>query len=267
MTALRLGATPGVFGIVPKLVADHDDDSRAELRLLGEDLDVAAEWSATSRAAEFFGLSAHTWRGVPCALGRVAAVAAGEAPRLQLLHHPAGRACLPPGVEDADRDLLGPDLLALGDVAVLALLLVFSTSGSVGRSAVSALMPTRMPTRQSMTRTPRVAASGPVNPSALHDQDPGVQHVALLERRPERPVQAVLEVELAAPLDDVGEQVAVERGVLVEEGGEVEGVLGGDQLVEPHLARRHLGPVAGASARARGRAGLADALEDHGRRL
>ena len=76
-------------------------------------------------------------------------------------------------------------------------------------------------------------------------------------------MEAVLEVEVALPLDDVGEEVAVERGVLVEQRVEVERVLGGHQLIEPYLARRQLGP------RARGQSvvgvGPADAhpLEDH----
>ena len=74
--------------------------------------------------------------------------------------------------------------------------------------------------------------------------DAGVQDAPLLEGGTEGPVQAVLEVELAAPLHDVGEQVAVERGVLVEQGVEVQGVLGGHQLVEPDLARGQLGPGA-----------------------
>jgi hypothetical protein len=94
--------------------------------------------------------------------------------------------------------------------------------------------------------------------------DAGVQDAALLQGGPERAVQAVLEVEVAPPLDHVGEEVAVERGVLVEQGVELEGVLGGHQLVEPHLARGQLGP------RPRGQpvvgVGPADAhpLEDHG---
>ena len=52
--------------------------------------------------------------------------------------------------------------------------------------------------------------------------DAGVQHLALRERAPQRPVQPVLEVELAAPLDDVGEHVAVEGRVLGEQHVEVE---------------------------------------------
>ena len=36
-----------------------------------------------------------------------------------------------------------------------------------------------------------------------------MDHWPLLQSRPKRPVQAVLQVQLALPLDDVGEQVAV----------------------------------------------------------
>jgi hypothetical protein len=53
-----------------------------------------------------------------------------------------------------------------------------------------------------------------------------VEDPALLERGAEGAVQPVLQVEVALPLHDVGEQVAVERGVLVEEGVELERVLG-----------------------------------------
>jgi hypothetical protein len=42
-------------------------------------------------------------------------------------------------------------------------------------------------------------------------QDADVQHRPLLQRGPQRAVQAVLEVEVAPPADHVGEQVAVER--------------------------------------------------------
>lgn len=70
-----------------------------------------------------------------------------------------------------------------------------------------------------------------------------VQHVSLLQGSPQCPVQAVLEIELALPVDDMGKEVAIERGVLVEQGREIEGVLGRDELVEPYLMRRKLSPV------------------------
>ena len=73
----------------------------------------------------------------------------------------------------------------------------------------------------------------------------GVEDAALLEGGAQRAVQPVLEVVLALPLDDVGEQVSVEGGVLVEERVELEGVLRGDQLVEPDLAWRAAPPSPG----------------------
>ena len=54
--------------------------------------------------------------------------------------------------------------------------------------------------------------------------------VALLQRRPQRAVQAVLEVELAVPLHGVREQVAVEGRVVVEQRVEGQLALGGGQL-------------------------------------
>jgi hypothetical protein len=50
-------------------------------------------------------------------------------------------------------------------------------------------------------------------------------------------VQSVLEVELPLPLDDVGEEIAEERGLFVEESLEIEGALGGDQIGEAQLTR------------------------------
>jgi hypothetical protein len=70
-----------------------------------------------------------------------------------------------------------------------------------------------------------------------------VHHVALLQGRPERAVQAVLEVQLAAPLHGVREQVAVERGVVGEQGVEGQFLLRRRQRVHPDLARRDHRPV------------------------
>jgi GNAT superfamily N-acetyltransferase len=78
----------------------------------------------------------------------------------------------------------------------------------------------------------------------LHHIDASVQHMTLLECGAERAVQAVLEIQLAFPLDDVREEVSEEGRVLVEEGGQVERVLGRDQLVEADLMRGDLCPVA-----------------------
>ena len=90
-----------------------------------------------------------------------------------------------------------------------------------------------------------------------------VQHVALLQGRSQCPMQAVLEVQLAAPLHDVGEQVAVERRVLVEQSGQIERPLRRDQLVEPDLAGWQSGPVAHGRLMVRVGPAVADALEDH----
>src|SRR4029078_5003535 len=74
--------------------------------------------------------------------------------------------------------------------------------------------------------------------------DPGVQHVPLLEGSAQCAVQTVLEVELAVPADDVGEQVAVERRARGGRGLEPQRVLGRDQLAEAYLTRREGGPGA-----------------------
>ena len=44
-----------------------------------------------------------------------------------------------------------------------------------------------------------------------------MQGVSLLQSCPQRAVQPVLEVDVALPLHGMGEQVAVKRGVLVEQ--------------------------------------------------
>ena len=75
-------------------------------------------------------------------------------------------------------------------------------------------------------------------------ENAGVQGRPLLERGTQGPVQAVLEVQLALPLNDVGEQVAVEGGLLRQQGRQVQVALGGDQLVEPDHPWRDVGPVA-----------------------
>jgi hypothetical protein len=90
-----------------------------------------------------------------------------------------------------------------------------------------------------------------------------VYDVPLLERRAQSPVQPVLQVELVVPQHDVGEKVAEEGGVLVEEQVELEGVLGGDQVVETDRARRQRSPVPRPETVVWIRAALADTLEDH----
>lgn len=63
---------------------------------------------------------------------------------------------------------------------------------------------------------------------------------SLLQCGAQRPVQPVLEVELAFPLHNVSEQVTVERGVGSQERLEVERPLRRDELVEPDLSGRQL---------------------------
>ena len=87
--------------------------------------------------------------------------------------------------------------------------------------------------------------------------------MALLERGAQRAVQPVLEVEVAAPGHHVGEQVAVEGRVVLQEGLEVEPAAGRHELVQPHLLGCDLGPLAlGVPVLGVG-ALLADTLEDH----
>ncbi|VTR10506.1 heat-inducible transcription repressor [Clostridioides difficile] len=71
-----------------------------------------------------------------------------------------------------------------------------------------------------------------------------VDDVAVAQRRANGAMQSVLQVELALPPHDVGEEVAVERGVLAEEFVQGEDLGDRRQLVEPQLSRRDLGPAA-----------------------
>ena len=91
-------------------------------------------------------------------------------------------------------------------------------SSRPGRGAVAALTPqtaisTSTPIRH-VSVTARASAHVGSSADLVHA---GVHDVALLERRPQCAVQAVLQVELVLPLHHVGEQVTEERGVLVEQ--------------------------------------------------
>ena len=95
---------------------------------------------------------------------------------------------------------------------------------------------------------------------------------ALLQRGTQRPVQAILQVEVTLPADDVGEEIAVEGRIVVQQGVQVQGVLGGDQLVEANGPRRDRAPVLERMQPViRVGAPLAHGLEDHaasvGRRM
>src|SRR6266498_384121 len=94
-------------------------------------------------------------------------------------------------------------------------------------------------------------------------KDPRVQHKPLVERGAQRPVQAIFQVELPPPADDMGEEVAVERRILSQHLLQVEHVLGGDELVEPHRAGRYLGPLPGTPRMIGIGPSLSDLLEDH----
>jgi hypothetical protein len=90
-----------------------------------------------------------------------------------------------------------------------------------------------------------------------------VEHISLLECRAQRAMQAVLEVQLLVPPHDVREQVAVERGVLGEQGGEIEVSLGRDQVIQPYLLGRQPRPVLGPQPMVGVRAGVANSPENH----
>src|SRR5690606_19208431 len=94
-------------------------------------------------------------------------------------------------------------------------------------------------------------------------KDAGVQDGPLVQRRAQRAMQPVLQVELPTPPHHVREEIAVERGVLGEQRVEVEYRLRGDQGVEPDLPRRYLRPLAVGEAVFGVRASFADQLEDH----
>lgn len=67
-----------------------------------------------------------------------------------------------------------------------------------------------------------------------------MENGTLLERGAQRPLEPVLQVELAAPRHDVGEEISVERRVLREEDAQVELGPYGGELVEAHDPRRNL---------------------------
>jgi hypothetical protein len=87
--------------------------------------------------------------------------------------------------------------------------------------------------------------------------------LTLLEGGPESSMQPVLEVELTSPGDDMSKKVAVEGRVLFEQGFEVEGPLGGDQLVQAHLVGGDGRPLLLHVAMVWVRAYVTDALENH----
>lgn len=70
-----------------------------------------------------------------------------------------------------------------------------------------------------------------------------MQHGSLGQGCPDRPMQAVLKVERVLPLDDVSEEIPVERGVLGQQLSEIEGPLGRHQFIQSDLTGWHIGPL------------------------
>jgi hypothetical protein len=92
---------------------------------------------------------------------------------------------------------------------------------------------------------------------------PHVQHRSLLQGSAQRPVQAILQVQLALPPDYMREQVAVEGRVSRQHRVQVEHVLSGDELVEPDRPGRDLCPLAPGPGMIGVRPPVPDLLEDH----
>src|SRR5215469_7209075 len=96
-----------------------------------------------------------------------------------------------------------------------------------------------------------------------HHVDPSVDAGPLLQSGPQRAVHPVLEVEPALPLHDMGEQVAVEGGVVGEQPVQTQLLLRGDQLVQPHRPRRNRRPFPGREPVIGIRLTVLNLLEDH----
>lgn len=94
-------------------------------------------------------------------------------------------------------------------------------------------------------------------------EDAGVHRPALLQGGPQGAVEAVLEVVVPAPRDDVGEEIAIEGRILLQKRLEIQGSLGGNQLVESDLLRRDGRPLPLSVAMVGVRPDVTDSLEDH----
>lgn len=90
-----------------------------------------------------------------------------------------------------------------------------------------------------------------------------MHRLSLLKGSPQRAMKAVLQIQIAAPGHDVGEKVAIERGILLEQSLEIERPLRRDELVETHLMRRDRGPLLLHVTMVRVWASVADTLKDH----
>jgi len=89
---------------------------------------------------------------------------------------------------------------------------------------------------------PSLRPEGEAAAGLVQLKDADAQHRPLLQRRPQRAVQPVFEVELAVPADHVREQVTVERRVGGQDGMQVQNALRGDELVQPDRTRRYFCP-------------------------
>ena len=70
-----------------------------------------------------------------------------------------------------------------------------------------------------------------------------MDHWATVKRGAKCPVQTVFEVELVLPLHDMGEQIAVERRLLIQQGLKVKVSFGSYEVGESDLTWRQHGPV------------------------
>jgi hypothetical protein len=90
-----------------------------------------------------------------------------------------------------------------------------------------------------------------------------VQDEPLVQGGPQRPVHAILEVQLTAPPDDVREQVTVERRVLGQQLLQIKRILGGDELIEANGTGRDLSPFPGSAGMIGIGPPVPDLLKDH----
>jgi DNA helicase HerA-like ATPase len=85
----------------------------------------------------------------------------------------------------------------------------------------------------------------------------------LLKRGAQRAMQPVLQIELAAPRHDVGEEVTIEGGIFFQECFQVQRPLCGNELVQAHLVRGDGRPLLLDVTMIWVRAYVSDALENH----
>ena len=99
---------------------------------------------------------------------------------------------------------------------------------------------------------------------AIEHKDTGVDRGALVEGGPDRPVQPVLQIQGSLVLHHVREKVTEKRGILSQQRLQVQGALGGHQLIQPDRTRRQRGPVLWRGVTVLGvRAPLAHSFEYH----